>query len=174
MAGGGRVDIQGTIARWRVPLRPKPPSAHQRSSRNYARNFYGCVCVCVCFYIFFFISAFSVPNGPCPYPPLKYKKKLRVGGKETLRPLPTPDNEKTQTTFPEEPLMECDGRLCATGVCVTSQQECDARLDCPDLTDELSTCQLNVTTCLPEDVTVNVTANFTMECREKASQRQQC
>ncbi|XP_045107578.1 uncharacterized protein LOC123502520 [Portunus trituberculatus] len=75
------------------------------------------------------------------------------------------DNEKTQTTFPEEPLMECDGRLCATGVCVTSQQECDARLDCPDLTDELSTCQLNVTTCLPEDVTVNVTANFTMECK---------
>ncbi|KAK8396054.1 hypothetical protein O3P69_005266 [Scylla paramamosain] len=74
------------------------------------------------------------------------------------------DKEESLVASPDEPLVECDGRLCATGVCVTPQQECDAQLDCPDLTDELSSCLLDVTTCLPEDVTVNVTVNSSVQC----------
>ncbi|XP_050696401.1 serine protease nudel-like isoform X2 [Eriocheir sinensis] len=54
---------------------------------------------------------------------------------------------------PATPVASCEGRICATGVCVGPGQDCDGTLDCPDLSDEPPTCPPLVTTCLPVNTT---------------------
>ena len=56
------------------------------------------------------------------------------------------------------PLAACEGRLCGGGVCVAPLEECDARLHCPDLSDELPACPPLVTTCVPSNTSVDGTS----------------
>ncbi|XP_045623848.1 serine protease nudel isoform X2 [Procambarus clarkii] len=51
------------------------------------------------------------------------------------------------------PLLECAGRTCVTGVCVTEEQRCDAEVTCPDQSDEPTACPHPVTTCRPNHKT---------------------